>query len=93
MSKYTTFSEQVTYGIDSIEPGRTVSIELRDAVYLHQLLRELHRFLEQPRHYPDLEDIAQFVGDSDQGALKVISHAYRDILLEPSTLFFRGYNL
>jgi len=79
MGQYTTFEEQVLYGLEHIDAGRQVELSLREAVYLHQLLGKIHDFFEQPRHYPDIEDIHQFLGDAEHGALKLVAKAYKNL--------------
>jgi len=79
MGQYTTFEEQVLYGLEHIDSKRRVELSLRDAVYLHQLLGEIHHFFEQPRHYSELEDIHQFVGDAEHGALKLLTTGYKSL--------------
>ena len=80
MSNYTTFEEQVNYGLEQIDSERTVEMKLKDIVFLHQMVGEMIDFFQQPRHYPDVDDVHQLMGDNDQGALRMMKEAYTTIL-------------
>ena len=85
MEEYTDVKSQVEYGLDKIDARRKIAVSLRDFVYLHNLISELVRFFHQPLHYEKLEDVYKFLGDDNEGALKMLSEAlhrkfqYRDI--------------
>jgi hypothetical protein len=83
---YTSVEEQVTYGLEKIDPSRTITLSLRDFIYLHNTLDELVRFFHQPMHYETLEDVSQYLGNRDTGAFHLLSDLlykkfnFRDIL-------------
>lgn len=86
MTAYTTVEEQVTYGLDEIDPQRTIEVNLRDFLYLHNTIAELVRFFHQPMHYESLEDVERFLGGRDNGALHLLwecmykKFEYRDVM-------------
>lgn len=79
----TTIEQRVEYGLDQIDPARTVTIPLRDALYAYQAVGEFIAFFHQPSHYSELEDVEQFLGTREAGGLHVLSevyyHHFRDI--------------
>jgi hypothetical protein len=80
MTKYTTVEEQIEYGLDSIEPDRTVEMSLRDLMYVFETIGELKRFFHQPLHYQSLADVEKFLGTVDHGAYAAIHKCYYHIL-------------
>jgi len=84
MKKYTTIEEQIEYGLDTIDPDRTVEVPLRDYMYVFQTLSELNRFFHQPDHYQTLDDVERFVGNIDSGAFAAIHKCLYKVL--PNTL-------
>ncbi len=66
----------VEHGLEMIEPGRTVEIPLRDALFAYKVIGEFVRFFHQPLHWNKLEDVQAFIGDRDEGALHVLWEAY-----------------
>lgn len=65
--KHSTPKARVEYGLDTIPPDRTVTVPLRDLMYVHQTLAEFVRFFHQPQHYPDLQAVERFLGTRDSG--------------------------
>ena len=51
-----------TFDLEKISESETVSVNLRDLMYVHQSLKELIRFFHQPKHYETLEDVKYFLG-------------------------------
>ena len=80
MSKYTSIEEQVRYGLDSIDPSRTVEVSLRDLVFVYKTIGELQRFFHQPLHSTTLIQVERFLGNSDSGAYHLIKECYRNRL-------------
>jgi len=78
--KYTTIEEQIEYGLETINSNETVEIKLKDLILIFETFEEFNRFFHQPRHYPTLEDVNEFLGDVDSGAYHMISKIYYDIL-------------
>ena len=55
-----------------------VSVNLKDLVYVQQVLAEYMRFFHQPLHYPKLENITDFLGDKNSGGgFEVLNTALR----------------
>lgn len=67
MPKHSTPKERVEYGLDSIPADRTVTVSLRDLMYVHQTLAEFVQFFHQPLHYPDFAAVQRFLGTRDSG--------------------------
>lgn len=67
MADHSTPKQRVEYGLDTIPPDRTVTVSLRDLMYVHQTLQEFVRFFHQPLHYPDLAAVQRFLGTRDSG--------------------------
>ncbi|MCP4157649.1 MAG: hypothetical protein GY757_58610 [bacterium] len=82
MPGYTTTDEQVEYGLDTIDPERTVEVSLRDMVYIYKTLGELNRFFHQPKHSCNWHAVKKFIGDKKQGAYRLISECYYNLLPE-----------
>lgn len=68
--------KHVRIGLDAIEASRKIEMPLRDALYLHKVLGEFVAFFHQPDNWRTIEDVQQFIGDKDQGALHVLWEAY-----------------
>lgn len=67
MTGHSTPTQRIEYGLDTIPVDRTVTVGLRDLMYIHQTLSELIRFFHQPAHYPDLQAIENFLGSRGSG--------------------------
>ena len=77
MPEHSTPKERVDFGLESIPPDRTVSVPLRDLIYVYQTLAELIQFFHQPDHYPDLRSIEQFIGTRGSGgALDILFESH-----------------
>lgn len=63
-------------GLETIKADRTIEIPLRDALYLHKVLGEFVAFFHQPDNWRTIEDVQQFIGNKDEGALHVLWEAY-----------------
>jgi len=74
---FSTAKERVEYGLETIPAERTVTISLRDLLFVHQTLAEYMQFFHQPLHFPDLEAVERFLGDRSSGeAFQVLDEAY-----------------
>ncbi len=73
---YTSVEEQVTYGLDSIDPERKIEVSLRDLMFVYKTLGELISFFHQPLHYPDLQSVEKFLSVSEEGAFHLLSECY-----------------
>ena len=88
MEKYTDIESQVEYGLEKIDPNRTIEVSLKDFLYMHNTIAELIRFFHQPMHYETLEDVEKFLGNKNKGAFHLLSEIhyekfqYRDIFPE-----------
>jgi hypothetical protein len=77
MSTSPTTREIVEFGLEAISPDRTVTVPLRDLLFVHQTLEELNRFFHQPLHYPDMQAVRSFLGSrGDGGAYDVLAECY-----------------
>jgi DNA-binding response OmpR family regulator len=77
---YTGVEEQVGWGLGGVDPARKVEVPLKDLLYVAATLKELIRFLHEPANCPTVESLRNYVGDADQGALKVLGHAFFEAL-------------
>ncbi|MDP8169975.1 hypothetical protein QJU96_01560 [Pasteurella skyensis] len=73
-------NEQIEFGLDTIDPNRTVEIKLKDLMLIYKTFEELNRFFHQPMHYPTMEDINTFLGNKDVGAFSIIGKIYYRVL-------------
>jgi hypothetical protein len=76
MTKRPTVRERVVFGLDTIPEDRTVTVSLRELLFVQQTLAELSQFFHQPMHYPDLAAVHEFMGTrGNGGAYGVINEA------------------
>ncbi len=66
-SENVSIKEIVEYGLETISDDRLISVNLKDLIYIHQVLSEYNRFFHQPMHYPKFENISNFLGDKNSG--------------------------
>lgn len=74
-----TINEIVEYGLDSIDPNETLTVNLKDLIYIYKSLEEFNRFFHQPMHFKKIEDVEQYLGDKDEGAFSIIGNIYYKI--------------
>jgi hypothetical protein len=72
----TTIEDEVVYGLDEIDPSRTVEVPLRDLLFAYKLLGELYMFFRRRVNYPDLAAVERFIGDDGRGAQRLLREAY-----------------
>jgi hypothetical protein len=75
MPEHSTARQRVEFGLDSIPPDRTVTVGLRDLMFIHQTLAEFMQFFHQDLHYPDLAAVNRFLQQSGCGAFDVLREA------------------
>jgi hypothetical protein len=75
LTSIATIKELVEFGLNDIPQDLTVSVSVRDLVYVHQTLGELNRFFHQPAHYPTLDSVNDFL-TGNGGAYEVLREAY-----------------
>lgn len=76
MTKHPTVRDRVVFGLDTIAEDRTITVSLRELLFVQQALSELNQFFHQPMHYPDLAAVHEFMGARGSGgAYEVISEA------------------
>lgn len=81
MSAAPTTREIVEYGLGAISPERTVTVSLRDLLFIRQTIEELNRFFHQPLHYADMQALRSFLGSrGNGGAYEVLAECYYDKL-------------
>ena len=67
MIKYTSIKDIVEYGLDAISDKEKITMNLKDFLYIRRVLEEYMRYLHNPHHYPDIEVIQNFLGDTSSG--------------------------
>ena len=75
-------NEQVTYGLDTIDPALTVTITLKDFMFIYKTFQEFNRFFHQPMHYQTIEDFTTYLGNVDAGAYAIIHQMYYHVLYQ-----------
>ena len=74
MKKYAKTKDIVEYGLSKISEEQTVTISLRDFMYISRTLEEFMRFFHQPGHYTRIEDVMEFLGTNNSNdAFKVLA--------------------
>jgi hypothetical protein len=80
-SKYTTIKEITEYGLENIPDKQTITINLKNFMYIRRVLEEYMRYFHNPDHYKKIEDVKNFLGDfSSGGALEVLDIAVYKIM-------------
>ena len=75
-NEYTTIKEIVEYGLDKISDEQTITINLRDFMYIYKVLEEYMRFFNNPDHYQKIDDVKEFLGTiSSGGGFEVLNNA------------------
>jgi len=82
MAHYTTVQEVVEYGIDDVDEERVVEVPVRDLLFVYKTFGELIRFFQDPSHFPDVDAVAEFVGNTEEGALSVCWEAQQERLTD-----------
>ena len=72
--------DQILFGLSDVDPKRTVTMPLKDLLYVHQAIGEWIRFFHQPLHFPNLEAVERFVGSLEDEGLGALARSYYDIL-------------
>jgi len=60
--------EIVEYDLEKIDPNEKVEVNLKDLFYVYRTLQEYMRFFHQPMHYPEMQDIEDFLGSVNDPA-------------------------
>jgi hypothetical protein len=69
----------VTHGLETIDDQETVTVNLRDLVFVYATLLEFQRFFHQPLHYRRLDDVKAFLGSvDDKAGYALLSSAIHD---------------
>ena len=77
---YTSVMEQVSWGLEGVDPTRKVELPLKDVLYVSAALKEMIRFLHDPANYPSVASLTTFLGSADDGALAVLMRAWYESL-------------
>ncbi|HEY3451315.1 MAG TPA: response regulator [Myxococcales bacterium] len=72
----TSVEEQVSWGLDGVDPQRLVLLSLKDLLFVGATLRELLRFLHDPAHFASPKDLETWLGDAEKGTLSLVSKAW-----------------
>ncbi len=75
--RYTSVEEQVEYAVAKVSAAETVRIPLKDFMFVFETLGELRRFFHQPQHWTSLVDVERFMGNVDEGAVRLVAESYR----------------
>ena len=68
--------KNVEFGLDNIDPERTIEVPLRDALYAFKVLGEFIAFFHQPDNWRSIDEVRRFIGDREEGALHVLWEAH-----------------
>jgi hypothetical protein len=75
-NKYITIKEIVEYGLEKISNEQTITINLKDFMYIYKVLQEYMRFFHNPDHYQEINDVKDFLGTiSSGGGFEVLDTA------------------
>jgi hypothetical protein len=66
-SKYATIKEIVEYGLEKISNEQTITINLKDFMYIYKVLQEFVRFFHNSDHYQTIADVKDFLGTASSG--------------------------
>lgn len=81
MNKPASIKSRIEYGLDAVGSDRTVSVQLRDLLFVHQTIGELIRFFHQPANFSTIEQVEQFLGSVDlDDAFAALYRCYYDLL-------------
>lgn len=64
MKKYAKAKDIVGFGLDRIPDDQTITMNLRDYMYVRGVLEEFVRFFHQPEHYKTIQDVEEFLGSA-----------------------------
>ena len=87
-----TIKEIVEYGLENIPKEQTITINAKDFMYVYRVLQEYMRFLHNPDHYQDIDDVKDFLGTvSSGGGFEVLDNAlYKKIPKEIKDMEMNG---
>lgn len=80
MERFDSLEERVEYGLDEIDPETNVEVNLQDLLYVYKTLGQFVRFFQNPSHFSDLKSVTDFIGDGDDGALRILFESYYEKL-------------
>jgi hypothetical protein len=80
MERFDSLEERVEYGLDEVDPDTSVEVPLRDLLYVYKTLGQMVRFFQNPGHFPSLKAVSDFIGDGDDGALRILFESYYEKL-------------
>ena len=73
-------NKQIEFGLNSVDPEKTIEIKLKDFMIIYKTFEEFNRFFHQPMHYPSIEDLEIYLGNKDSGAYSIINKIYYKVL-------------
>jgi hypothetical protein len=76
MSRHSEIERRVAYGLDAVDPERKIEVPLRDLLFTYQTIGELIAFFHDSEKYPTVEDVHNFLGERDHGALALLWEIY-----------------
>ncbi|AXE18253.1 hypothetical protein DR864_11110 [Runella rosea] len=66
----------VKYGLEAIDDGLTIEVNLKKLLLMYKTFEELISFFHQPGHYTKIEDIEEFMGNKNTGMFSILSQIY-----------------
>lgn len=66
-NKYASIQDIVEYGLDKISEKETITMNLKDFLYVRRVLEEYMRFFHNPDHYPYMESVKEYLGNASSG--------------------------
>lgn len=73
-------NEIVEFGLDKIDPNRTIEIKLKDFMFIYKIFEEFNRFFHQSQHFQTINDVELYVGSKEFGAYSLIHQMYYTVL-------------
>jgi hypothetical protein len=73
-------NEQIEYGIDKLPDDRFVNINLKDFMFFYKAIEEFRGFFHNRDHYPLLNDVHTYIGNSKNGVFSILNKLYYQTL-------------
>ena len=67
---------QIEFGLDAIDENLTVEVNLKKMLLVYRTIQELRRFFHNPDHFPTLDDVHVYLGNSSKGMYAVLNRIY-----------------
>ena len=74
--EFVAIKEIVEYGLSDIPENQSITMKLRDFIFVYRALEEYMRFFHDSDHYPTIEAVKGFLGNvSSGGGFEVLNTA------------------